>query len=386
MTTAYEPREDSYLLAHQVRKYARGNVLDLGTGTGIQAREAANKKTVTHVAAIDLNPEAIAYAKKHSHVNHKIEFFTGDLFEPVKKCRIKQFDTIIFNPPYLPADHGVKDVALHGGKHGWETLERALNAVNDYLAPNGRMLIVFSSLTNKEKVDAIITKNLLMFKLLNTINLFYEKLYVYLIQKSAVARALDNKGVQHLTFLARGTRKLVYKARLGRKQVVVKVKRPDSTANPIPREVKMLKLLSAKKLSARVLSQGKDYFITEYVSGQFLKDWIKIATPQEVKWLLQKVFDWCYQMDKLNISKEEMHRPWKHVLINGKKIGMIDFERAHHTNDPKNVSQFVQFVMNYAKILKGITVNRVKMIEKTKEYKKTFEKKEFAKILKELNL
>ena len=88
MTTVYEPREDSYLLSFQVRKYARGNVIDIGTGSGIQAKEAASKNNVFHVVATDINPEAIKFARKNSQVNHKIEFFAGDLFEPVKKCRI----------------------------------------------------------------------------------------------------------------------------------------------------------------------------------------------------------------------------------------------------------------------------------------------------------
>ncbi|MBI4017097.1 MAG: methyltransferase, partial [Candidatus Aenigmarchaeota archaeon] len=158
MTIVYEPREDSYLLTYQVRKHARGNVLDIGTGTGIQAKEAASKNNVFHVAAVDINPEAIAFAKKNSQVNHKIEFFIGDLFAPLKKCKVKKFDTIIFNPPYLPEDHGTRDAALIGGKHGWEVLEKALNQANDYLAQNGRILIVFSSLTNKDKVDEIIKR------------------------------------------------------------------------------------------------------------------------------------------------------------------------------------------------------------------------------------
>ena len=33
----YEPREDSRLLAKYAKKYAKGLVLDIGTGSGIQA-------------------------------------------------------------------------------------------------------------------------------------------------------------------------------------------------------------------------------------------------------------------------------------------------------------------------------------------------------------
>ncbi|MBI2659492.1 hypothetical protein HYX05_05335, partial [Candidatus Woesearchaeota archaeon] len=35
--SVYEPREDSTMLERYVREYAKGKVLDVGTGSGIQA-------------------------------------------------------------------------------------------------------------------------------------------------------------------------------------------------------------------------------------------------------------------------------------------------------------------------------------------------------------
>ena len=62
----YQPREDSELLAEAVRKYAKGTVLDIGTGSGIQALEAAKKKNVEKVIAVDIQKEVIDYCKKIS--------------------------------------------------------------------------------------------------------------------------------------------------------------------------------------------------------------------------------------------------------------------------------------------------------------------------------
>jgi pyruvate dehydrogenase E1 component alpha subunit len=39
----YEPREDSLLLEKYVKKFAKGIVLDIGTGSGIQAKAAAER-------------------------------------------------------------------------------------------------------------------------------------------------------------------------------------------------------------------------------------------------------------------------------------------------------------------------------------------------------
>src|SRR3972149_2539655 len=101
----YEPAEDSYLLSKFVGKLAFGSVLDIGTGSGIQVKKELKVKK-------------------------------SDLFSNVKG----RFDTIIFNPPYLPLDKREpldSRLATTGGKHGYETLHRFFNDLNDHLTKNG---------------------------------------------------------------------------------------------------------------------------------------------------------------------------------------------------------------------------------------------------------
>src|SRR3989344_7420960 len=129
----YEPREDSELLARYVKKYAFGNVLDMGTGSAIQALAAAKKKIVKSVVASDIQEYVINYNKDNIK-NKKIKFIVSDLFLNIKD---KKFNTIIFNPPYLPEDIQLKDLTVDGGKKGYEIIERFLNEVSDYLKPNG---------------------------------------------------------------------------------------------------------------------------------------------------------------------------------------------------------------------------------------------------------
>ena len=87
----YEPGEDSFLLAKYVEKFAKGNVLDIGTGSGVQAENAL--KFSKDVLAVDIDKKAVSYVKKRG-VKAKV----SDLFSNVKG----KFDLIIFNPPYLP--------------------------------------------------------------------------------------------------------------------------------------------------------------------------------------------------------------------------------------------------------------------------------------------
>ena len=169
----YEPSEDSFLLSKYVEKYASGKVLDIGSGSGIQA-EAALKKT-KNVLAVDINKESVKLLKKKG-INAKY----SDLFSNVKG----KFDLIIFNPPYLPEEEKEDletKLVTTGGKYGYEILERFFKDAKKFLNKNGKILIVFSSLTSKKKVGSLVKKYCFKFKLLEEKGLFFERLYVYLI-------------------------------------------------------------------------------------------------------------------------------------------------------------------------------------------------------------
>ena len=172
----YEPREDSELLRNVIKEYSKGFVLDMGTGTGILAQEAA--KTADTVLAVDINKKAIEYCKNNIK-NEKITFKQSDLFENIKE----KFDLIIFNPPYLPEDKKAKDISLDGGKRGYELIEKFLKQAKKHLKSNGKVLLLYSSLTNKEKIQQIIKENNYDSKIIKTKKLFFEELYVVLIKK-----------------------------------------------------------------------------------------------------------------------------------------------------------------------------------------------------------
>ncbi len=168
----YEAREDSFLLKKYVNKYAKNKVLDLGCGSGILSLEALKK--TNNVLGVDINKKAVEYCKKL-----KINAKYSNLFSNVKG----KFDLIIFNPPYLPYDKNEDKntrIMVCGGKKGYEVIERFLKQAKKHLNKNGKILLLFSSLTGN--VDKILKKYGYKFKLLEEKELFFEKLYVYLIE------------------------------------------------------------------------------------------------------------------------------------------------------------------------------------------------------------
>jgi release factor glutamine methyltransferase len=142
----YQPSEDSYLLQRYVERLTRGDILDVGTGSGIQAITAASRLEVKHVVATEINPLAIRTAikkAKKASVLEKIEFVVTNLFDGV----IGSFDWIIFNPPYLQSEEGLVDHTWEGGTFGIEVIERFLVEAPRHLAANGSILFIYSSET-----------------------------------------------------------------------------------------------------------------------------------------------------------------------------------------------------------------------------------------------
>lgn len=377
----YEPREDSTMLEKYVRQHAKGKVLDIGTGSGIQAIAAAQNKKVTSVLATDIQKEVIDYCKNNIK-NPKIKFFQSDLFNNIKE----KFDTIIFNPPYLPQELKLKDLTIEGGKKGYEAIERFLNEVNNFLKPDGIILMVFSSLTRKEKVEEFIKNNLLEFEELEKVHIFFEDVYAYLLKKNEFLKRLEKKGIKNIKYLTKGHRGLLFTGLYKNKKITIKTKNPDSTAiGRIENEANWLKKLNKYKIGPKLLFFDKDYFVYLYIDGDFIIDYFKKSGKNKIGKILKKIFNQMFILDKLKIDKEEMHHPVKHIIVNKNKAYLIDFERTHHAKKPKNITQFCQFLIGgyILEILKSkkIYINKNKVIQLTKIYKKKQTFKNFKRIL-----
>ncbi|MDP3881778.1 MAG: methyltransferase [Nanoarchaeota archaeon] len=173
----YPPLDDSMLLAEEVKKYCQGKtVLDMGTGSGIQA-EKAFKNNAKSVTAVDINNESAKILQSKG-----IKFIQSDLFSNVQG----EFDLLIFNPPYLPLDpreDGESSLATTGGKRGDELILRFLKQAQSHLTKKGLILLVVSSLTPKNLIKRLLRELGMKFEKLSEKKLFMEKLEVWKISK-----------------------------------------------------------------------------------------------------------------------------------------------------------------------------------------------------------
>lgn len=167
----YEPAEDSWLLLEAVEVQGGHRVLDMGTGTGVIALHAAGRGC--DVTAVDVDATAVENARCNAARNDlSIEVIQSDVFNAVEG----RFDVIAFNPPYLPAKDG--DRRWDGGRGGVETARRFLDEADEYLAENGRMYLLLSTLGD---VAGLLKgfRGRYQFRRKERLPLFFERLVVY---------------------------------------------------------------------------------------------------------------------------------------------------------------------------------------------------------------
>lgn len=122
----YRPQTDTALLSRALRREritSRTEVLDLGTGSGALAVEAARHGA--RVTAVDISWRALAAAWCNALLNGRtVRIRHGDLADAV---RGRRFDLVITNPPYVPAPPA--DGPPRGPARAWDA------------GPDGRLLI-----------------------------------------------------------------------------------------------------------------------------------------------------------------------------------------------------------------------------------------------------
>ena len=382
----YEPREDSFLMQKYVTMFSKvDSVLDIGTGSGIQAISAA--KYAKKVVAIDIDSKSLNYAKKQAKNLSNIVLKKSDLFENIKE----KFDLILFNPPYLPDDENIKDNELVSGKTGTDATIRFLENASNHLNENGVILLIVSSLGSLFKINESIEKNLFVQKELEKIHIFFEDIILLKIKKSNILKKLESEKVKNPKVFAHGKRGVIIKGIYKNKTVGIKIKKKESMAfGTIEIEARFLKILNKVDIGPKLIMHKTNFLMYEFVPGIFIEEFVLSNSKKNIIIVLKNVFEQMYILDNLGINKFEMHHPLKHIIIEKNNPVLIDFERCRKTDDPKNVTQFCDFLtsklFNEMLFEKGIKINKDEMIELAKNYRKeiknkTKNKKNFQAIL-----
>ncbi|MET8076711.1 HemK2/MTQ2 family protein methyltransferase [Streptomyces sp. NPDC005303] len=148
----YRPQEDTALLAGALSEEPLppgADVLDVGTGTGALALQAARRGS--RVTAVDVSWRAVCTVRANAWLTGtSVRVRRGNLFQPV---RDQSFDLILTNPPYVPAPTAAppprgRARAWDAGHDGRFVLDRVCREAPALLRPGGVLLIVHSELSD----------------------------------------------------------------------------------------------------------------------------------------------------------------------------------------------------------------------------------------------
>ena len=87
-------------------------VLDMGTGNGIIPILLSAKTKGKHFTGLEIQAETAEMARRsvrYNHLEDKVEIVTGDIKEAAEIFKPAFFDVITTNPPYMLADHGLRN-------------------------------------------------------------------------------------------------------------------------------------------------------------------------------------------------------------------------------------------------------------------------------------
>ena len=103
---------DAVLLADFVKVRPGENVLDLGRGNGIIPLLLSAKTQAAHITGLEIQEDIVEMARRsvsHNGLNDRIDIVEGDIKEAADIFKPAFFDVITTNPPYMLAEHGLRN-------------------------------------------------------------------------------------------------------------------------------------------------------------------------------------------------------------------------------------------------------------------------------------
>ncbi len=139
---------DAVLLSGFAQVRSGDEVLDLGTGTGIIPILLEAKTKGRHFTGLEIQEESAAMARRSILLNHqqdKINIVTGDIKEASVLFGTSSFSVVTSNPPYMIAEHGLKNPSYTRAVARHEvlcTLDDVVRETSRLLKPNGHFYMV----------------------------------------------------------------------------------------------------------------------------------------------------------------------------------------------------------------------------------------------------
>lgn len=124
------------------------HILDMGTGTGIIPLLLEAKTKAAHLTGLEIQEESADMARRSVALNHleeKIDIVQGDIKEADRIFGAASFDIVTCNPPYMIAQHGLRNPKAPKAIARHEilcTLENVIEQAARLVKPGGKFCMV----------------------------------------------------------------------------------------------------------------------------------------------------------------------------------------------------------------------------------------------------
>lgn len=228
--------DDSQGLFHRITARPGDRVLDVCSGSGVQAFQSA--MYASQVDAVEINPVARRVLRINSLMNglgDRVQTLGGSLFEHVESD--KRYDLVTANPPLVPFPDSVKYPFVgHGGIDGFAVTRKIISGLGIHLAEFGRAQIIaltfsdgntlmvhdeLEELAQNLSFDFVVT--VINHVSMDTSNAFFDGLAASAVQvethtfdeiRQILRAELEDRGLRYLTpyylFVRRGSGKVYY--------------------------------------------------------------------------------------------------------------------------------------------------------------------------------
>jgi len=197
-----------------------------------------------------------------------------------------------------------------------------------------------------------------------------------------------------ISILGKGYVGIVVLGKIGRKKVAVKIRRSDSPRKNLKKEAELLKITNQTSVGPKLVDFSKNFLVMEYLDGEKIGDWIgglkKKGSSSQLKTVIKKVLEDCYNLDRIGLDHGELSNITKHVIV-GNKTTIIDFESSSTDRRVSNVTSATQAFCIGSRISKMVggmykIPKKEKMISALREYKQKQTRDSFEKLLGVLKL
>ena len=167
----YEPSDDTFLVLDNVK--CGNRTLEIGTGSGIISVYCAQKGS--EVTSADISVKALECAEGNAVLNGvSISLKRSFLFSEISGI----YDTIIFNPPYLPTEDNIEgSEQWDGGPDGFRVTRPFLEEADRFLAQDGSIFLILSDLTDIESLISEFRKY--TFQEVASVSFDFERIILY---------------------------------------------------------------------------------------------------------------------------------------------------------------------------------------------------------------